>query len=63
MIIRNTDFIWAYLYDIIFDGVFPTFVIILGIMIIVLLACLIAINLMKNIPYVKGFKVFGIQDL
>ena len=56
MIIRNTEFIWAYLYDIIFDGVYPTFVIILGILLIVLSASLIAINLMKDIQYVEGFK-------
>ena len=56
MIIRNTEFIWAFLYNIVFDGLYPTFVIILGILIIVLSASLIAINLMKDIPYVKGFK-------
>ena len=57
MIIRNTDFIWAYLYDIIFDGVYPSFVIILGILIIVLSASLIAVDSIRNIPYVKGFKL------
>ena len=56
MIIRNTEFIWAFLYNIVFDGLYPNFTVILGILIIVLSASLIAINLMKDIQYAKGFK-------
>eukprot|EP00111_Clytia_hemisphaerica_P020851 TCONS_00061502-protein len=51
LLFRNTEFLWAYLHDVIFDNLYPTPAIILGLLIVMLSISLIAVNLMKDIPY------------
>ena len=57
MVLKNTEFIWAYSYDMIFDGLYPTPFIIFGLLVIILTAILSALDTMKEIQYKQGFKL------
>eukprot|EP00111_Clytia_hemisphaerica_P001348 TCONS_00003837-protein len=54
MVLRNTEFIWAYLYDIVMTRVYPTLLVVIGMVLLIGSVSLIAINLIREIPYRKG---------
>ena len=56
MLLRNTEFLWAYSYDMIVLKVFPTFLIILGIFIVILTTSMITYNAAYDVKYVESMK-------
>uniref|UniRef100_A0A7M5XJA0 EamA domain-containing protein n=1 Tax=Clytia hemisphaerica TaxID=252671 RepID=A0A7M5XJA0_9CNID len=56
MLLRNSEFVWAYSYDMIITHIFPNWIVIIGLLIVIVATSMIAVNMIYDIPYLATIK-------